>query len=245
MKLKIMFLLLISFLLTGCEMLSTLELSQSTESNLTQTTQSNSTQSTDYDNTYDGFDFYPLNDKECAVSLKKSRFLKEVVIPSKYKNYTVTTIYSEGVPAFTESIVIPNTVTVIGERAFEEYINLKSIVIPKSVETIDMCAFSLCTSLSKIEFEAGSRLKTIKDNAFLLCTSLKNITIPSNVETIEGCAFNSCYSLETINIPSSIVEMGEEIFIGCDKVTIYCAFTSKPSTWPSNWTSEKTVYWGK
>ena len=66
----------------------------------------------------EGLEFYPINDTECAVAVGNAKLLKEIVIPSKYKNYTVTTIYgNSGIDAgflackFLEKIEIPNTVT--------------------------------------------------------------------------------------------------------------------------------------
>ncbi len=40
----------------------------------------------------EGLEFYPINDTECAVAVGTAKFLHEIVIPSTYKNYTVTTI---------------------------------------------------------------------------------------------------------------------------------------------------------
>ena len=194
---------------------------------------------------YLGLDFYPINDKECAVSINKSSFLKEVVIPSKYKNYVVTTLcreYQARVPDV-ESVILPNTITKIESRVFENYTNLKSITIPKSVVTIEEGAFLFCTNLTSIEFAEGSMLREIGDNVFFYCEKLKNINIPNNVSTLGGLLFTGCKNLESVTIPSSVINMGEELFGDCNSINIYCALKSKPSRWPSNWNSGQTVYW--
>ena len=48
--------------------------------------------SSDHNGT-EGLEFYPINDTECAVAVGRAKLLKEIVIPSTYKNYAVTSIY--------------------------------------------------------------------------------------------------------------------------------------------------------
>ncbi len=52
-----------------------------------------------------------------------------------------------------QSVVIPNSVTNIGDSAFDGCSNLRSIVIPNSVTSIGSDAFSLCINLQKIYYE--------------------------------------------------------------------------------------------
>ncbi|MBN2922176.1 MAG: leucine-rich repeat protein [Lactobacillus sp.] len=53
------------------------------------------------------------------------------------------------------SIVIPNSVTSIGDSAFWDCTSLFSIIIPDSVTSIGSCAFSNCSSLSNIVIPAS------------------------------------------------------------------------------------------
>lgn len=62
------------------------------------------------------------------------------------------------------SVEIPDSVTEIGYRAFEDCTNLTSIVIPDSVTKIADYAFNNCTSLTK--FEYPKTLKFKKDDVF-------------------------------------------------------------------------------
>ena len=54
-------------------------------------------------------------------------------------------------------------------------------------------------------------MKLIGDRAFAGCEYLTNVVIEEGVETIEKNAFSTCIRLESINIPSTVVSIGEEI----------------------------------
>ena len=98
----------------------------------------------------EGLEFYPMNDTECAVAVGTAKLLKQIEIPSKYKDYTVTTIMPSGFSNCNnlEYIVIPNSVTSIGANAFYYCYSLTSIVIPNSVTSIGIHAFYSCNSLT-------------------------------------------------------------------------------------------------
>ena len=50
------------------------------------------------------------------------------------------------------SVVIPNSVTSIGQYAFARCYNLTRVVIPSSVTSIDTMAFLFCSNLSNVTF---------------------------------------------------------------------------------------------
>ncbi len=128
------------------------------------------------------------------------------------------------------SIVIPEGVTSIGDRAFEECA-LTSITIPESVTSIGEGAFQNC-NFESIVIPDG--LTNIADHAFSWCP-LKSITIPDSVTSIDRYAFEGCDSLTSIVIPKSVTSIGEDAFYFCDALTIYCEAASKPSGWDDNW----------
>ena len=104
-----------------------------------------------------------------------------------------------------KKVILPSTLTSIGKSAFRES-GLQSIEIPASVETIGNGAFYNCKALTTVTFEKGSQLKKIQggvDNdivcgTFMRCTSLTSIEIPASVETIESTAFSYCKALTTV-----------------------------------------------
>lgn len=112
----------------------------------------------------------------------------EVTIPSKIDGYTVTGVENMDT-SHIKKIVMPDTVTYIGECAFGDYddsVPLEEIVLSKNLKTIGPWAFSRC-------FE------------------LKSIDIPESVTEIENGAFTGCYSLKNFNV-SQNTNFGDRVF---------------------------------
>lgn len=118
-----------------------------------------------------------------------------------------------------ESIVIPDSVTSIGDEAFLNCKSLTSIVIPDSVTAIGPSVFRYCTSLTGVTFGANSKLTTIGDFAFYCCDSLTSIVIPESVTTIGKYAFSNCDSLRSITIPDTVTTIGVRAFSLCTSLT--------------------------
>ena len=91
--------------------------------------------------------------------------------------------------------------------------SLSDIVIPSSVTSIGNRAFLSCLSLSKIVIP--SSVTSIGDSAFLWCRSLSDIIIPSSVTSIGVSAFRCCDSLSKIVISSSVTSIGKGAFCYC------------------------------
>ena len=104
-----------------------------------------------------------------------------------------------------ESIVIPNSVEIIGMIAFFGCTSLKSIKIPNSVIEIGRKAFSDCISLESI-YLPNSDNYSISSSVFCGCTSLKHIySSAENIDSIvidesafKGFNIDEC----TLHIPS-------------------------------------------
>ena len=111
-------------------------------------------------------------------------------------------------------IVIPNSVTNIGDYAFSGCRSLTDIVIPDSVTNIGDCAFWDCRSLTDIVIP--NSVTSIGDNAFEYCFSLSNLVIPDGVTSIGKWAFEDCSSLSSVVIPKSVVNLNGNPFCRWD-----------------------------
>ncbi len=114
---------------------------------------------------------------------------------------------------FLSELVIPDSVTGIGEYAFSGCTALKSVTIPDSVTGIGAHAFNGCTALESISL--SNRLASIGEYVFNGCTALKNITLPNSVASIGAYAFNGCTALKSIPLSDSLTNIGEYAFNGC------------------------------
>lgn len=111
---------------------------------------------------------------------------------------------------------IPNSVTSIGVRAFNECFKLTDITIPDSVTEIGARAFANCHKLTDITIPDS--VTSIGERAFRDCFSLSTITIPNSVTTIGKRAFSGCESLTAITIPNSVESIGEVAFLDCESL---------------------------
>ena len=110
-----------------------------------------------------------------------------------------------------ETIIIPETVTSIGQSAFYECDNLTSVTIPATVTNWDQLfrwsalpsitipntvtslngTFTSCTKLQSVTFEEGSALTTFDYQTFRGCSALKSITIPAGITELPGYSTGS------------------------------------------------------
>lgn len=116
-----------------------------------------------------------------------------------------------------QSVVLPNTITMIDDRAFAYCKTLSSIVIPDGVTKIGMEVFDNCKGLTSITIPKS--VTEIGSSAFNLCESITSITIPNSVTKIGKGAFWGCTNLTSIIIPNSVIDIDKYAFGKCSGVT--------------------------
>jgi hypothetical protein len=135
------------------------------------------------------------------------------------------------------SLTIPNSVTTIGERAFENYndihnYSLEEINIGSSLISLDAFSYNMrnYSALKSINVAPGNKVYSSEDGVLFYKTKAElirypagktntNYTIPSSVTRIEEYAFYGCKSLTSINIPSSVTSISGNAFNGCESLT--------------------------
>ncbi len=138
---------------------------------------------------------------------EEGKTLKEIIIPSVLDGYTITSIDAD---------------------VFKDCTVLENIVIPESVTNIGDYAFLRCSSLKSISFGENSELKSIGLYAFGGCSLLENFEIPNSVTDIDSHAFSACSALSSIEIPDSIINLGAYTFEFCSLLqTVIFAENSK------------------
>ena len=129
-----------------------------------------------------------------------------------------------------------DSVTTIGDNAFEGCTLLKEIVLPESLEIIGDSAFAGCEALREIVLSES--LEVIRDNAFMGCTSLECVEFPNSLTTIGNKAFLNCNKLECIELSESITSIGERAFNNCPILnTVLCDALTPPQLGNDNFDS--------
>lgn len=114
-----------------------------------------------------------------------------------------------------QNLVIPNGVTSISNRAFQNCLGINSIIIPNSVTSIGRDAFEYCYGLESIEFHCQKVDSWFKDNPYIL-----EVTFGDEVTNIGNNAFQYCKGLTSITIPKNITSIGDFAFQGCNLIKV-------------------------
>lgn len=99
---------------------------------------------------------------------------------------------------------IPNSIQVIKQHQFVNFVGVTKITIPETVVEIGNLAFGSCSNLEEVIIEENSKLTTIKEDAFLYCDKIKTIVLPSSLKTIEKNAFGKIEGIENVYFNGTI-----------------------------------------
>ena len=190
---------------------------------------------------------YTLDDDGNATITKYDGNVRALTIPDTLDGYTVVGIGKNAFAknTYLQSVVIPDTVTVIQESAFAECTNLSSVVlsenlvelgraafseialtaieIPKSLETAHV-SFDNGRDCSDGPFENCEKLKIVTFEKgtthiakflFAGCTGLETISVPNTVTTIERYAFRKCVNLKRVELADTIISIATGAFADC------------------------------
>ena len=165
---------------------------------------------------------YTLNNDETATVFACDGTVTSIKIPSNVESnsqtYTVTSI---GDGAFANSYItsvdIPDSVTSIGDYAFDRCSSLTSVTIPDGVTSIGNYAFSFCSKLTSVTIPGS--VTTIGEYAFSYCTGLTSVAIPGSVTSIGNYAFWACTDLTSVAFEGTDPpEFGSVTFTDCSSL---------------------------
>ena len=136
-----------------------------------------------------------LNIENETVTSRGSCLDTDIVIPPTFNNFSIKTI----------------------DRYAFEYENITSIILPDTIEVIEEKAFYQCAKLEILHL--GNGVTTIEKRAFSRCFALKSVSLPNSLTTLEDNAFEYCSNLETVYMENSLVKFEMRIFQYCTKLT--------------------------
>lgn len=110
-------------------------------------------------------------------------------------------------------VTVPTHVTSIGDNAFKDCRNLKSITLPEGLHAIGASAFQGCSSLKAITIP--NTVQTLRQSVFSGCFNLVTVKLPNTIQSIERHAFLDCQSLTEIELGENLLQMGTEVFVRC------------------------------
>ena len=160
---------------------------------------------------------YKADEKEKTLFISSS-------VKHNDKEYKV---YSIGIHAFRgntcENIVIEEGIKSIQSYAFCDSYNMKSIIIPASVEDINIGIFLNCPNLTSIKVSSNNPIFDSRDRCNAIIHTMSNTLlagcvatiIPSSVHIIGKNAFSGCMSLKQIIIPEGVQTLESCSFDDC------------------------------
>ena len=169
---------------------------------------------------------YTLDDDGNATITKYDGNVRALTIPDTLDGYTVVGIGKNAFAknTYLQSVVIPDTVTVIQESAFAECTNLSSVALSEGLVELGKYAFG-GTALTNIIIpksletahtgweHIGNSTKT--DGPFANCGQLKKVTLEAGSTQIAQFVFAGCNALEQVDLPDTLTKISKGAFIAC------------------------------
>lgn len=113
-----------------------------------------------------------------------------------------------------QTVILPKSLEYLGTGAFGMSAQLTDVTFTGATNMSDYVFFD-CHSLERVKFAEG--MKHIGNYTFASTAgnkSLKEVILPSTLEEIGDYAFYACLAIETIEVPASVLYIGESAFEG-------------------------------
>lgn len=163
------------------------------------------------------FGLHPFVD--CA-KMTKVTILSNSVVSAAYNTASnLSHVFGKQVT----EIVIGESVTAIGEYAFNGFVNLQKVTIPSSIESIGNSAFGECV-LTDVNINSNAILNGnfnpyIGTMANIFGSGVETYILGDAISSIAKYAFYNCSSITTLRLPEYLSSIGESAFQNCTGLT--------------------------
>lgn len=119
------------------------------------------------------------------------------------------------------TLIVGEKLSGIGDYAFYDCANLRSIALSNGLNTIGVGAFANCINMSETSIDQHSSVSVIGDYAFYNCQALSTFTVPNSVRTLGNSAFEDCFAITSIELAGNgenvlLSNLGTNVFRGCE-----------------------------
>ena len=166
---------------------------------------------------------YTLDDANRATITGHNGSAAALYIPEEIDGHEVVAIGNGAFEDRTDlrTVMIPDSVTEIGSCAFNNCTNLSNVTLSQNLKYMEGRAFGSCEKITKIEIPKSLEWcgSTLYDyGPFGDCTGLKTVIFENGTTKILGHLFEKCTGLEEINIPNTVTVIENSAFSGCTKL---------------------------
>ena len=166
---------------------------------------------------------YTLDDANRATITGYNGSAAALYIPGEIDGHEVVAIGDGAFEDRTDlrTVMIPDSVTEIGSCAFNNCTNLSNVTLSQNLKYMEGRAFGSCEKITKIEIPKSLEWcgSTLYDyGPFGDCTGLKTVIFENGTTKILGHLFEKCTGLEEINIPNTVTVIENSAFSGCTKL---------------------------
>ena len=141
----------------------------------------------------------------------------QVIIPERLN---VTILFDGLFKGHTEitSVNIPTSITDIGGFVFDGCSNLRTLQLPSNLANMWQYALTRCGIESII---IPGSVTSIVPFTFYQCKKLKTVRFSEGTKRICSWAFKDCIELHDVYLSSSIMDISNDAFDGCENVTLH------------------------
>lgn len=118
---------------------------------------------------------------------------------------------------YVRSIDIDTGIEVLDENCFNKSINLRNIILPKTLKEIQDFALYECHHLQNLSLP--DNITNLGESFIEDCFNLVKVSLPSKLKTIGQYAFEDDTSLAYINFKNACVTLQDGLFKGCMSLT--------------------------